>query len=229
MVAKKLRDDLALHRVIEVPEPKPPFISAPLGLVPKHNGVFPRIHYLSQLTIIFLIERGSCNTPSFRRCWTSICKLEDTVGSRKETGSRLSNHPGYLPTSMAGFGLQHYLNNFIAIFPAVEIPPERMNYEAKAYIWLTDIHGIPRNDSKDQMGTELSVFGIKVNTSIFTARLPKDKLERAIKSTAEVLANSSVSLLDLQLLVGFLSFCSQAVKLGRVFMKRLRGFVNQFS
>ncbi|MCJ1343189.1 hypothetical protein MMC31_001381 [Peltigera leucophlebia] len=94
---------------------------------------------------------------------------------------------------MAGFGLQHYLNNFIAIFPAVEIPPERMNYEAKAYIWLTDIHGIPRNDSKDQMGTELSVFGIKVNTSIFTARLPKDKLERAIKSTAEVLANSSRS------------------------------------
>lgn len=49
MIAKKLRDDLALNRVIEVPEPKPPFISAPLGLVPKQDSGFPRIPYLSYL------------------------------------------------------------------------------------------------------------------------------------------------------------------------------------
>lgn len=82
--------------------------------------------------------------------------------------------------------------------------------------------GIPRNDSKDKEGTQLSVFSIEVDT---IARLPAEKLEKAIKATEKVLANQSVAFLDIQSRVSFLSFCSQ-VRLGRVFMRRLWDFIN---
>ena len=103
-----------------------------------------------------------------------------------------------------------------------------MRREARAYVWVTDLLGIPRNDSKDREGTQITVFGIEVNTSSFTARLPPEKLEKAIKATAKVLAEQSVSFLDIQSLVGLLDFCSQAVRLGCVFMRRLWDFVNQY-
>lgn len=79
--------------------------------------------------------------------------------------------------------------------------------------------GIPRNVSKDGEGTQLSVFSIEVDT---IARLPAEKLEKAIKATEKVLANQSVAFLDIQSRVSFLSFCS----LGRVFMRRLWDFIN---
>lgn len=40
-----------------------------------------------------------------------------------------------------------------------------MKYEARAYIWLTALLGIPRNDSKDQEGTLVVVFGIEIGNS----------------------------------------------------------------
>ncbi len=82
--------------------------------------------------------------------------------------------------------------------------------EERAYIQATNLLDIPRNEKKDCCGTEVSVFGIEVDTSTFTARLPQDKLERAIKKTGEALSDSSnsISYLDIQSLVHFLSFCS---------------------
>lgn len=100
--------------------------------------------------------------------------------------------------------LCHYLNDFIAIFSAPKANLERLKFEANAYIWLTDLLRIPRNNSKGQMGTELSVFRIEIDTSSFTAKLPRDKLERAIRWTGEVLAANSVSLLDIQSLVKYI-------------------------
>lgn len=46
IIEKKLKDDLAFGRVKEV-QPIPPFICSPLGLVPKHDGGWRRIHHLS--------------------------------------------------------------------------------------------------------------------------------------------------------------------------------------
>ena len=124
--------------------------------------------------------------------------------------------------------LVHYLDDFIAIFTATQATSNRMRREARAYVWVTDLLGIPRNDSKDREGTQITVFGIEVNTSSFTARLPPEKLEKAIKAMAKVLAEQSVSFLDIQALIGFLSFCSKVVRLGRAFMRRLWDFVNQY-
>ncbi len=101
--------------------------------------------------------------------------------------------------------------------------------EANAYIWLTDLLGFPRNDSKDCQETVVTVFGIEVDTSSFMARLPQDKLEEAILGSSKVLSQRAVSYIDIQSLVGYFSFCSQDVELGPVFMRRLCYFINNYS
>ncbi len=84
------------------------------------------------------------------------------------------------------------------------------------------------NDSKDCQGEVVTVFRIEVDTSSFTARLPRDKLEKAILASSKVLSQEAVSYIDIQSLVGFLSFRSQAVRLGRVFMRKLWDFINHY-
>ncbi len=47
IINKKLYEDLANCQVEEVGNPTPPFISSPLGLVPKHDGGWRKFHHLS--------------------------------------------------------------------------------------------------------------------------------------------------------------------------------------
>lgn len=72
------------------------------------------------------------------------------------------------------------------------------------------------------------MFGIEVDIALFTARLPADKLEKAVRATAKVLSQKAVSFIYMQSFVGFLSFCSHIVRLGRVFMRRLGDFINLY-
>ena len=115
----------------------------------------------------------------------------------------------------------------MAIFK-VDASLERLERETDAYIWLADLLGLPRNGSKDCQGTEVIVLGIKIDTSSFTSRLPADKLKKAIRAPLKVLSQKVVSSIDIHLLVRFLSFCSQAVRLGHVFMRRLSDFINHY-
>ena len=88
--------------------------------------------------------------------------------------------------------------------------------------------GLLRNDTKNTQGTVVIVFGIEIYTSFFTAQLPKDKLEKAIKVTAKILNQKSISFINMQLRIGLFSFFSQAVRLGRVFTRRLWDFINYY-
>ncbi len=83
--------------------------------------------------------------------------------------------------------LCHYLDDFVSIFRSDTLP-ERLVAEANAYIWLTSLLGLPRNDSKDCQGTVITVFGIEVDTPSFTARLPRNKLKKAILASLKVLS-----------------------------------------
>ncbi len=123
--------------------------------------------------------------------------------------------------------LCHYLDDFVAIFKADALP-ERLERKTNAYIWPKDLLGLPQNDSQDCQGTKVIVFGIEIDTSSFTARLPGNKLENAIRAILKVLSQKAVSFIDIQSLVGFLSFCSQAVRLGRVLMRRSWDFINHY-
>lgn len=124
--------------------------------------------------------------------------------------------------------LYHYVDDFVAICKAKEATPNRLQEETKAYVWLTDLLGIPQNDFKDRERTLVIVLGIEIDTTSFTARLSSEKLEKTIDATSKILKERFVSFIDIQSLIGFLSFCSQAVRLGRVFMRRLWDFINHF-
>ena len=47
VIYDKLAHDLSIGSVVEVNNPAPPFISSPLGLVPKHDRGFRKVHHLS--------------------------------------------------------------------------------------------------------------------------------------------------------------------------------------
>ena len=47
VIDHKLAQDLSMGRVIDITDPTSPFMSSPLGLVPKHDGSLQRIHHLS--------------------------------------------------------------------------------------------------------------------------------------------------------------------------------------
>ncbi len=102
--------------------------------------------------------------------------------------------------------LVHYLDDFVLVFSASQA--EQIRQARHAYNWVTDLLGVLRNNSKDAEETQVIVFGIEIDTRKFIAKLPNEKLEKAVKATSKVLAEQSVTFLDILSLVGFLSFCS---------------------
>lgn len=114
----------------------------------------------------------------------------------------------------------------MAVFSAFQA--KQIRQIRHAYNYVTDLLGIPRNDSKDAKGTQVVVFGIEIDIKKFIVKLPDEKLEKAVKATSKILAKQLVTFPDIQFLVEFLSFCSQAVRLGRIFMQRLCDFVNEY-
>ena len=122
--------------------------------------------------------------------------------------------------------MAHYLDDFIRILPTNLLDHlEQIDHEYRS---LTDVLGIPRNKSKDCQGTVIEVLGIELDSNLFEARLPPEKLHRAISSSSAALESGSLTLLEADTLAGFLSFCSQVVRLGRAFMSSLWEFISAF-
>lgn len=82
-----------------------------------------------------------------------------------------------------------------------------MKQENRVYNWIINLLRILRNELKNGEGTQITVFRIEIDTSIFIARLLTEKRDKAVKATAKILVEKSVSLLKIQSLVRFLSFC----------------------
>ena len=256
VINSKLQSDLADGRIV-CTTASPPYICSPLGLVPKHDGGFRRIHNLSHPL------KESVNayiSPEFSTLKYTI--IEDVLSMVKTAGRHslilkrdikdafrnipIAPHVQWLlgftwdgkfyKETCLPFGLatapfifnlfaeafhwmlqswlnwdllQHYLDDFIAIIPAASqhtIP--KMNAEYKK---ITDILGIPRNESKDQLGTVLTVLGLEVDTNLFTLWVPEDKLTQAYKATAQALSLDSITRKEIEIVAGFLGFCAPAV------------------
>ncbi len=121
----------------------------------------------------------------------------------------------------------HYLDDFIYVMPASEVSSVKLHLHIQAYDELMVLLGIPNNGSKEKQGTVVIVFGIEINTVNFIARLPSEKLEKYGKQQA-ILGSASISLLDIRSLIGDLSFCAKAVRLGRIFMRKLWDFLKAY-
>ena len=86
---------------------------------------------------------------------------------------------------------------------------------------LTNALGLDRNDSKDVSGTTVECLGVEIDTMEMTARLSETKLNKAARLVSEALTANRLTQLQAQELVGFLSFCSTVVRLGRTYLRRI--------
>lgn len=273
----KLKSDLKLRRVLPCP-PLRPFVSSPLGFIPKTDGTFRKIHNLSA-------PAGRSTNDGIPEEYRSIGYpyFEDIVAAILQTGvgcyvvkkdlkdafriipvSRLDQwllgfkwaghfyRETCLPFGLAtapflfnllaealhwilisypGLGVEellHYLDDFIFIFRAGPDLMKRVAHFHKQYNLVTDMLGVPRNEKKDCEGQVIEILGIEYDTLRHIARLSKEKLEKARAGTASLLAKESVALEEIRSVVGFLSFCSKVVKLGKVYMPYLYAFLGSY-
>jgi hypothetical protein len=85
--------------------------------------------------------------------------------------------------------MEHYLDDIISVFSGSSSSDD-LQRAAHDYVRLTTILGIPRKDSKNECGTTVPVFGIEIDMLAFVARLPPDKLQRAIDSTSHATSSA---------------------------------------
>jgi hypothetical protein len=261
-----LENDLILHRVLLLNHPSKPFICSSLGLTPKPDGGWRRIHHLShppgRSVNDFIPESGELKYTTFQEILDMVIEQgRHCIIVKRDIRDAFRNVPVAVECQwLLGFGwkgkyykerclpfglssspflfnlfveaihwmivsylnwlnLRHYLDDFIGVFSS------RNDFDPVTFDLLMSVLGVPIKSSKNLEGTIVPVFGIEVDINVFTARLPADKLARAIESTRLALLENSINLLEMQSLVGFLTFCSRAVRLGRVFMRRLWDFV----
>ena len=273
LITTQVTDDLMKKRIARATL-STPFISSPLGLVPKHNGGFRRIHHLSfprgkavndhiseaygtltyttlaTVTHLILLAGRGCLfikrdiKDAFRmipvaphQYWLLGFNWEGQFFTETCLPFGLRTAPFIFNLFAEAFHwilqavlhwdlLAHYLDDFIRVIPkssAVCLAQMNLNY-----IELTDMLGIPRNDAKDSEGTVVEILGIELDTTKLEARLPIEKLERAISLSAKALSAATLTLLDAERLTGFLNFCSQVIRLGRAFMSSLWEFIAAF-
>lgn len=103
---------------------------------------------------------------------------------------------------------------FIAIIRSPSVSDSMGPFD-KVYNGVTDYLRIPRNTKKNQQGTYVTVLGIQIDSIAKNARLPPDKLCRAILDAAATLNAASLSLKQTERLIGSLAFCSRVVRLRR--------------
>ena len=117
----------------------------------------------------------------------------------------------------------------MAAFPARQADSPALSKAASDFVILCHILGIPRKESKDEMGTDVVLLGRRVNTSNFMVSVPQAKLEKILRSTSTAMYKKSLSLQEAQSLAGLLSFCAPAVQLGVIFCRRLWTFVATYN
>jgi len=273
-ISDKLISDLALRRVV-LRNPSFPFISSPLGLVPKGDGGYRRIHHLSypQGSSVNSHILEAASTIKYIKV-TEIYKAILTAGRhcvivKKDIKDAFRNVPvalnnqwllGFswngqfysetcLPFGLAtaplifnlfgeGFHwileswlfwtILHYLDDFIRIIPATQATPEFLAHSETDYHILTSLLGIPENTSKDASGTIVTTLGITLNTNNFQASLSLKKIAKAIRLTAAALAKQNMTLLEVQTIGGYLSWCAEVVRLGKVYLHHIWQFLASF-
>jgi hypothetical protein len=89
---------------------------------------------------------------------------------------------------------------------------------------LVSLLGIPLNDEKFAPGQVVTVFGYELDSTTFVMRLPSDKLAKVRDAVRSTRAKKKLSLWDVQVISGLLSWSAPAVQLGWVFLPKLWDF-----
>ena len=97
----------------------------------------------------------------------------------------------------------HILDDFLFIAPS----KEKCRVDLNNFICLCQLIGIPITNEKTTGPAKVLQFaGISLDTGLMEARLPEDKLEKCCSQLTGFLSRKSVSLKELQSLMGLLNF-----------------------
>jgi hypothetical protein len=76
---------------------------------------------------------------------------------------------------------------------------------ASQFISLTDLLGIPRNDTKDEYGQRISVLRYLLDTNTFEMLIPDEKITKIRNTIDDALKNQAMTLREVQTIAGLLS------------------------
>jgi len=111
----------------------------------------------------------------------------------------------------------HYLDDFLIVLP----PAEDMTSYTSIFSNLCEQVGLSIKTAKNEQGRIATFAGVELDTKLMVVRLPSKKLEKARAMVREVAVMTSVTLLDLQKITGYLNFVTIVVPLGRAFLRHL--------
>ena len=116
-------------------------------------------------------------------------------------------------------GMSHILDDFIFIGP----PDSNLcDYGLQCFMTLAEDINIPVKHAKTVFPCNCcAVHGVEIDTVKFELRLPADKLEKINKMLSGMYKRRTVTLKELQSLLGLLSFACTAIVPGRAFLRRL--------
>lgn len=113
----------------------------------------------------------------------------------------------------------HILDDFILISPN---DPAAADLNLSAFLQFCDQCKIPIKHSKTvRPATKIIAHGIEVDTIQMQTRLPEDKLLNARNLLRNYCKKRSITLTNLQSIIGFLNFACRVVTPGRAFLRRL--------
>jgi len=111
----------------------------------------------------------------------------------------------------------HYLDDFLMIL----LPNSQLKRYTTIFTRLSYEVGLTIIESKNEEGTVVSFAGIELDTRRMLIRLATKKLLKAWSIIQCITERTSVSLLELQRITGYLNFVSTVGPLGRPFLQRL--------
>lgn len=111
----------------------------------------------------------------------------------------------------------HYLDDFLVIIP----PGINPDPYSEIFDNLCKLLGFMINKSKEKIHIINDFLGIEIDTNLMEARLPREKLQKAIALVNAALKKRSIFIKNLQSLIGFLAFASRVVIPGKAFFRRL--------
>lgn len=115
--------------------------------------------------------------------------------------------------------MTHILDDFIFVGPKNSFECMR---GLQAFLALAKFINLPLKASKTVLPTTvITVHGIEVDTKLMVARLPREKVTKALELIATLINTTYFPLRQLQSLLGLLNFCCKVIRPGRAFLRRL--------
>jgi len=111
----------------------------------------------------------------------------------------------------------YYLDIFLIIVPQEQNP----GTYSKRFTEPSEAVGLAIKVAKNEEGRVASFGGIEVDTERMVIRFPQKKLTLALIVVQNAIKATSLSLVELQRLTGYLNFVATGVPFGRTFLRRL--------